>query len=82
MAMQLILQAWKGMLDGDSFIKAGWVHNLRLYQFSSADDLHMHGWVGRRSLIVIPLYILFLFIYAYIDLGKLAPISQQFYHAW
>ena len=27
------------MLDGDSFIKAGWVHNLRLYQFSSADDL-------------------------------------------
>ena len=39
MAMQLILQAWKGMLDGDSFIKAGWVHNLRLYQFSSADDL-------------------------------------------
>ena len=39
MAIQLILQAWKGMLDGDSFIKAGWVHNLRLYQFSSADDL-------------------------------------------
>ena len=39
MAIQSILQAWKGMLDGDSFIKAGWVHNLRLYQFSSADDL-------------------------------------------
>ena len=39
MAIQLILQAWKGMLDGDSFIKVGWVHNLRLYQFSSADDL-------------------------------------------
>ena len=48
----------------------------------TSSSLHMHGWVGRRSLIVIPLYILFLFIYAYIDLGKLAPISQQFYHAW
>ena len=39
MAIQLTLQTWKGMLDGDSFFKAGWFHNLRLYQFSSADDL-------------------------------------------
>ena len=39
MAIKFIFQTWKGMLDGDSFIKAGWVHNLRFYQFSSADDL-------------------------------------------
>ena len=27
------------MLDGSSFLKAGWVHNLRLHQFSSTGDV-------------------------------------------
>jgi len=39
MAWQLMLQAWKGMLDGDNFLKAGWVHNLRLHQFTCNDGL-------------------------------------------
>ena len=35
----LQLQDWKGMLDGGNFLKAGWVHNLKLHQFSSTDSL-------------------------------------------
>ena len=27
------------MLDGDSFVKAGWILNLRLHQFVSSDKL-------------------------------------------
>ena len=27
------------MLDSDGFVKAGWVHDLRLHQFSSADGV-------------------------------------------
>ena len=27
------------MLDGDCFLKAGWIHNLRLYRFVSSNDL-------------------------------------------
>ena len=26
------------MLDSDGFVRAGWVHDLRLHQFSTADD--------------------------------------------
>ena len=29
-------QAWKGMLDGDCFMKAGWVHCLKLHAFTVA----------------------------------------------
>lgn len=39
MAMELMFRAWKGMLDGGAFLKAGLVHNLRLHQFSSTDNL-------------------------------------------
>ena len=32
------LQAWKGMLDGNYFMKSGWVHSLvKLHQFSGSD---------------------------------------------
>lgn len=30
-------QAWKGMLDGGCFMRAGWVHQLKLYRFSVSD---------------------------------------------
>ena len=39
MAWQLILQAWKGMLDDHNSLKTGWVHNLRLHRFSCNDGL-------------------------------------------
>ena len=29
----LLLHAWKGMVDGNSFVKAGWVHQLKAYLF-------------------------------------------------
>ena len=29
--------AWKAMLDSDGFIKAGWIHDMRLYQFITGD---------------------------------------------
>ena len=31
------LQAWKGMLDGNSFIFAGWVHDLLLHTFQLSE---------------------------------------------
>ena len=33
------MQAWKGMLDADGFVQAGWVHDLRLHQFSTTDGV-------------------------------------------
>ena len=33
------MQIWKGMLDADGFVKAGWVHDLRLHQFSTTDGV-------------------------------------------
>ena len=27
----ILIQAWKGMLDGESFLKAGWIHGLKLH---------------------------------------------------
>lgn len=30
-------KAWKGMLDGNNFLKAGWVHGLKLHEYSIAE---------------------------------------------
>ena len=30
-------QSWKGMIGGDSFVKAGWVHSLRAHSFKTSD---------------------------------------------
>ena len=38
------------MLDSDSFIKAGWVHNLRLCHFSCGDELQFVA-MGKASVI-------------------------------
>ena len=32
-------QAWKAMLDSDGFVKAGWVHDMRLRQFTTGDGV-------------------------------------------
>ena len=31
------LQAWKGMLDGNGFVSAGWVHDLLLHTFQLSE---------------------------------------------
>ena len=34
------LQAWKSMTGGDSCVKSGWVHELKVYQFKHNGDIH------------------------------------------
>ena len=37
--LHMSVQAWKGMLDSEGFVRAGWVHDLRLHQFSTSDGV-------------------------------------------
>ena len=34
--MMFYHEAWKGMLDGNNFVRAGWVHALKLHQYQTA----------------------------------------------
>ena len=33
----ILIQAWKGMLDGESILKAGWLHGMKLHSFGSPE---------------------------------------------
>ena len=36
--LYLSKQAWKGMLDGGCFIRAGWVHELKIYCYTAEEE--------------------------------------------
>lgn len=46
-----MFEAWKGMLDGNSFLKAGWVHGLKLHQYKAVSTLRFVV-MGKVSLII------------------------------
>ena len=37
-AHAVVVQAWKAMVGGDSFMKAGWVHDMRAHVFSHQNE--------------------------------------------
>ncbi len=37
-ANDIVVQAWKAMVVGDSFMKAGWVHDMRAHVFSHQNE--------------------------------------------
>jgi len=37
-AHDVVVQAWKAMVGGDSFMKAGWVHDMRAHVFSHQNE--------------------------------------------
>ncbi len=37
-ANDIVVQAWKAMVGGDSFMKAGWVHDMRAHVFSHQNE--------------------------------------------
>ena len=46
-------QAWKGMLDGDCFMQAGWVHCLKLHEFTVAGGVQRFVIMGK---VYIPIF--------------------------
>ena len=34
----VLLKVWKGMLDGGCIMRAGWVHDLKIYPYSEVDE--------------------------------------------
>ncbi len=37
-ANAIVVQAWKAMVGGDCFMKAGWVHDMRAHVFSHQNE--------------------------------------------
>ncbi len=37
-ANDIVVQAWKAMVGGDSFMKAGWFHDMRAHVFSHQNE--------------------------------------------
>ena len=59
------------MLDGDSFIKAGWILNLQLHQFVSSDKLKFVVMERYRAIIMDVIN------YRYVDLYRLSIPMQR-----
>ena len=43
----MYFKAWKGMLDGENFLKAGWIHGFKLYNYSSGPQLYRFLIMGK-----------------------------------